>query len=140
VIIAAISGEFRMDTSFAICVVLSLPTIVLVTGLWMRSRERMRILDIVQKLAEADKPLSVEVLQVLPGGAKPSAPQRDLRRGVMLVAIGAAFGVLGLCGFAGLPAFAPGSGNIGAGVGIAAIGALPFCIGCAFIYLSRADR
>jgi hypothetical protein len=128
-----------METALQMFVVFGVPGAVFITSGWLRAQERLRILDVVRALAEQDKPLSAEIIQALPGGVAASTPQRDLRRGVMLIAVGLSFALLGLAAFTGLRSFAV-SGAVAAGVGIAAIGAIPLCIGAALIYLSRADR
>lgn len=130
-----------MDVVFSIFFALAVPAAVLVLSAWFRSQERLRLLDVVRKLAEEDRPLSTEVLQVLPGGQGSVSPQRDLRRGVMLLAIGVSLVVIGvLAFFANLHGAKDFGVSIAIGTIVAALGAIPICVGAALIYLSKADR
>ena len=130
-----------MDVVFSIFFALAVPAAVLVLSAWFRSQERLRLLDVVRKLAEEDRPLSTEVLQVLPGGQGSVSPQRDLRRGVMLLAIGAGFALLGLLAFVGnLNGTKDFGVSVAIGTTVAAVGAIPICVGAALIFLSRTDR
>ncbi len=130
-----------MDVVLSIFVALAVPAAVLLISAWFRSQERLRLLDVVRELAEEDRPLSTEVLQVLPGGRGSISPQRDLRRGVMLVSIGAGFVVLGLLAFFGnLHGTKDFGASVAIGTIVAAVGAIPICVGAALIFLSRVDR
>lgn len=130
-----------MLVALQILIALGVPATVLMASGWLRSRERMRMLEIVRALAEADKPLSAEIIQVLPGSPPPANSRRDLRRGVMLAAVGASFFLLGLLAFLGCSSGGTALGvSVAIGMAVAAVGAIPLSIGAALICLSREDR
>jgi hypothetical protein len=106
----------------------------------LRSRERMRLLDIVRSTAEHGHPLSPDVVGVLRRGrsAMPTERdyrRRDYRRGVLLVAMGSGLALIGFCAYVFATSFE--QNGLALGVAIAAFGALPGCIGAALIVLSR---
>lgn len=118
---------------------LGAPAALLYGVIVMRHRERQKILEVAREAAAAGHPLTPEALQVL-AGATPRPPwRRDLRRGVMLMAIGVGLALIGL--LAGIGVASTGmSGAVVTGVAIAALGAMPACIGAALIVLSRTER
>jgi hypothetical protein len=124
-----------------ILIALIVPGLVFVLTAFMRSRERMRLLDVVLQTSQSGKPVSPDLLRALPGGRDRDipAPQLDFRRGVMLIAIGLALAAIGLCVYLAV-ATNGGDGAIAWGVMIAAFGAIPACVGAALVILSREDR
>jgi len=122
-----------------ILIALIVPGLVFMFTAFLRSRERMRLLNVVLQTSQTGSPLTVELLRALPGGREIPAPQLDLRRGVMLIAVGAALAAIGVCAYFGI-ASESGSGAIAWGVTIAAFGAIPACLGVALVILSREDR
>ncbi|HEY8574209.1 DUF6249 domain-containing protein [Phenylobacterium sp.] len=127
-----------MTTAFQMLIVLGFPAAIIVLALWFRHRERLRVLQVVEDAAQRQQPLSPELVRALPGVKAPTA-NVDLRRGVMLIAVGIALVLIGLCALVGV-ATSGGQGAIAVGVGIGAVGAIPLCIGIALVFLSRADR
>jgi hypothetical protein len=127
-----------MVVAFQMLIALGLPTAVVVLALYFRHRERLRVLEVVDAAAERQQPLSPELVRALPGVKTPTSSV-DLRRGVLLIAIGAGLVLIGLCALVGV-ATSGGEGAVAVGVGIAAVGAIPLCIGAALVFLSRADR
>jgi hypothetical protein len=123
-----------------ILICLIVPAIVFMLSNVLRSRERMRVLQVVLASVQGGSPLSVEMVQALPGGNQVfPTPQRDFRLGVLLIAVGAAIVTIGICTFFAI--FSEGGGPaIAVGVSIAAAGAIPACIGAALIILSRGDK
>ena len=105
----------------------------------MRHRERQRVLEVAREAAAGGQPLTPETLQVLAGATPLPAWRRDLRRGVMLVAVGVGLALIGLLAGVGV-ANSGLSGAVAVGVSIAALGAMPACVGVALILLSRTER
>ena len=128
-----------MFVAVEILIALIVPGLVFVITACLRSRERLRLLNVILETSQSGHPVSPELLRTLPGGRELPAPQVDFRRGVMLIAIGAAVAVIGLCVY-GAIASENGSGAISWGLSIAAFGAIPAAIGIALVILSREDR
>ena len=128
-----------MIVAVQILIALIVPGLVFVLTAYLRSRERIRLLDVILATSQAGQPVSPELIRSLPGVREVPAPQLDFRRGVMLIAIGAALAAIGLCVFFAI-ASENGSGPVAWALAIAAVGAIPACIGVALVILSREDR
>ncbi len=120
-------------------VALIVPGLVFMFAALLRSLERMRLLNVVLQTSQSGSPLTAELLHALPGGREIPAPHLDLRRGVLLIAVGLALATIGLCVYLAV-ATNGGEGAIAWGVMIAALGAIPVCVGVALVVLSREDR
>jgi hypothetical protein len=120
-------------------IALIVPGLVFVITAYLRSRERMRLLDVILQTSQSGHPVSPELLRTLPGGRELPAPQVDFRRGVMLIAVGAALAAIGVCVYFGI-ASEKASGAIAWALSVAACGAIPGAIGIALVILSREDR
>ncbi len=62
-------------------------TAVTLGPLWLRSRERLAVMDTVRKAIERGEPLPPELIQALTSEVKPPTADRDLRRGAVLIAV-----------------------------------------------------
>jgi hypothetical protein len=82
----------------------------------------------VRKAIEQGQQLSPEILERLSEGA--SSPERDRRRGVIGIAIGIGLAILGFLMVE----------DLGIGLGVVGIGALPFLIGLAYLGLWKFSR
>jgi hypothetical protein len=122
-----------------ILIALIVPGLVFMFTAYLRSRERMRLLEVILQTSQGGNPLTVELLRALPGGRDIATPQLDFRRGVMLIAVGLALATIGLCVYFAV-ATTGGDGAIAWGVMIGAFGAIPACVGAALVVLSREDR
>lgn len=120
-------------------VALIVPGLVFMFTALLRSLERMRLLNVVLQTSQSGSPLTVELLHALPGAGVVPSPQLDLRRGVLLIAVGLALATIGLCVYLAV-ATNGGDSAIAWGVMIAALGAVPLCVGVALVVLSREDR
>lgn len=101
---------------------------IVVIPAWFKSREKRDMQETLRKAIEQGQPLPPELIESLTQAAPPpSSASRDVRLGVMLIAI--ALGVVG-CG-AGLGYFAQE-----AAFAIGAFAAIPGAIGMAFVILS----
>jgi hypothetical protein len=127
-----------MTVALQMLIVLGLPAGVVIAALWFRHQERLRVLQVVEASAAKDHPLSPEMINALPG-AKSRPANADLRRGVLMLALGVAIVLVGICALVGVATTA-GEGAVAIGVGIAAVGAIPLCLGAALIFLSHSDR
>lgn len=120
-------------------VILIIPAVVILVPRWLRSKERQRILDSVMQASEKGITLPETVIQSLIRAAAgsslpiPSDPARDMRRGIFLTMIGLSIVLVGVAVFAiffrmeGAPV----------GILIAAVGAIPICIGLGYISVAR---
>ncbi|MGZ6013994.1 MAG: DUF6249 domain-containing protein [Caulobacteraceae bacterium] len=128
-----------MIVAVQILIALIVPGLVFMFTAFLRSRERMRLLDVILQTSQSGSPVSPDLLRALPGGRDIPTPQLDFRRGVMLIAVGLAVATVGLCVYFAV-ATSGGEGAIAWGVLIAAFGAIPACIGAALVILSREAR
>jgi hypothetical protein len=110
---------------------LSIPIVFLiataaVVALWfqLRYRGRRDVLETVRAAIDKGQPLTPELIEQLTDG--PRGPERDLRRGVVLMAVGIGFAVFGLV-----------LGEPHAMKPLIAVGAVPFLIGVAYLGLWR---
>ena len=69
--------------------------IVLVPG-WLRSREKERLHETLRLAYEKGQPVPPEMIEALQSDKPRAAPDRDLRRGVILLCVAAAIAVFGL--------------------------------------------
>ena len=128
--------------------------VVMILGLalgprYIRSRERTRLYDLMRTAYEKGQPVPPELIASLTSEpaepADPAAPyrgsgaDRDLRRAVVLIAVGLGLGALGLLLGAGIGIASRIGGAITGGV-IAGTGAIPAFIGLAYLLLYLAGR
>ena len=76
-----------MFVAVEILIALIVPGLVFVITACLRSRERLRLLNVILETSQSGHPVSPELLRTLPGGRELPAPQVDFRRGVMLIAM-----------------------------------------------------
>ena len=101
---------------------------------YFRSLERQKMAETVRAAIERGQPLPAEVVEALkpePDQRRPNTPQRDLRRGLMLVAVALGLVAAGMLGL--------GDGGHVEHSAIAAA-AIPGFLGVAFILMSLLDR
>jgi hypothetical protein len=116
---------------------------------YIRSRERTRLYDLMRTAYEKGQPVPPELIASLTSepvdASDPVAPyrgsgaDRDLRRAVVLIAVGLGLGALGLLLGAGIGVASQIGGAITGGV-IAGSGAIPAFIGLAYLLLYLAGR
>jgi hypothetical protein len=112
-----------------------MPAIVILLPLYWRTRERQRLLETVRTALESGHPVPPQLIEAMARtvSREPSrpTPQRDVRRGSMLVAIALGLALIGLCIF-----IANSSGEgLAYAMAVTAVGAIPGCVGAAFIIL-----
>jgi hypothetical protein len=69
--------------------------IVIMPG-WLRSREKERLHETLRMAYEKGQPVPPEMIAALQMDKSPPAPDRDLRRGIILLCVAAAIGVFGV--------------------------------------------
>ena len=116
---------------------------------YIRSRERTKLYDLMRTAYENGQPVPPELIASLSREpietVDPAAPYRgsgadqDLRRAVVLIAVGLGLGALGLLLGAGIGMASRLGGAITGGV-IAGAGAIPAFIGLAYLLLYLAGR
>lgn len=113
---------------------------------WIRARERTRLYDLMRTAYEKGQPVPPELIASLTAESA-EAPQiergggadRDLRRAIVLIAVGLGLGLLGLSlGWA--ISFASELGGAITGGAVAGAGAIPAFIGLAYLLLYLAGR
>ena len=114
---------------------------IVIVPKWLRERDRARMYETLRVAYEKGQPVPPEVVEAMINPAKgaPAEPlaidtpaHRDLRRGVIWLAIGLGFVAVGAAFYAGLY-YVGGAQETFAS--FAAIGAIPACIGLAFLGL-----
>ena len=96
----------------------------------LRSRERLRMHETLRLAIEKGHPVPPEMMQALQADVPKPLPQRDLRRGVILLCIAAAIAVFSLA-----------AGQYESeGYGFAAIAAFPGFIGLGYLAFWLASR
>jgi len=106
---------------------------------YFRARERAQLHETLRVAYEKGQPPPPELIEKLTAGhvdaqASPNSPDRDLRRAVVLIAVGVGLGGLGLCLGYGI-SFADTTGGWITGGAIAGAGAIPGMIGLAYLFL-----
>lgn len=107
---------------------------------WWRARDRIRLTQLAATAAERGQPLTAEAIRALPGGRdwRPQT-QKDLRRGVMGVATGLCFMLLGVFAWLLIGTFDQRS-SVAFGAILAGIGAIPLMHGLALLVLSKVGK
>lgn len=107
----------------------------------LKSRERARLHDTLRAAYEKGQPVPPELVEALQANRLPPAPadraERDLRIGLVWLAIGLGFLAIGGICYAGLYSV---GGAREAFMTSAGFGAIPFFIGLAFLILSFFSR
>jgi hypothetical protein len=119
---------------------------VILVPVYLKSRDRQKMYDTLRIAYEKGQPVPPELISALqtnnaPAGVTLSTPERDLRRALVLIAVG-----LGLCGLGyglwyGLMSVSDIAADITGGC-VAGAGAIPGLIGVAYLllWLSRRGR
>jgi hypothetical protein len=105
---------------------------------YFKSQERTRMQETLRAAIDKGQPLPPEVVEAIttPTRTKPTA-FRDLRRGVIWLAVGIALGLSSVIGDSHIS----GDGiDVDFGGGLLGIAAIPTCIGIAFIVLSLFNK
>jgi hypothetical protein len=107
----------------------------------LKSRERVRLHETLRAAYEKGQPVPPELIEALQSNRSVSLPsdrsQRDLRTGVIWLFVGLGFVGIGAAFYWGLYDVGGASETFGT---FAAIGAIPFCVGLAFLVLSFFGR
>ncbi len=107
----------------------------------LRSRERARLHDTLRTAYEKGQPVPPELIEALQNNRTVSRPtdrsQNDLRTGIIWLFVGLGFVGIGAAFYAGLYNVGGATETFGT---FAAIGAIPFCVGVAFLVLSFFGR
>jgi len=106
---------------------------------YFRARERAQLHETLRTAYEKGQPPPPELIEKLTAGhaeapASLNTPDRDLRRAVVLIAVGLGLGGLGLCLGYGI-SLADETGGWITGGAIAGAGAIPGMIGLAYLIL-----
>jgi hypothetical protein len=144
--------EFAMTTGILQSLIFWTFVLLLILGLaigprYIRSRERTRLYDLMRTAYEKGQPVPPELIASLTSeSAETPAPElrgggtdRDLRRAVVLIAVGVGLGGLGLGMGYGLSFASDVAGGIVGGI-IAGAGAIPAFIGFAYLLLYLAGN
>jgi hypothetical protein len=114
-------------------------TAIIVIPRYLRSRERERLHETLRLAYEKNQPLPPELIESLVSDRPqpppdPFTPDRDLRRGVVLVFVGLGIVAAAYALYLGISVFSEAGAWI-TGESVAAAGAIPGFIGLAFIVL-----
>lgn len=132
-----------MDDDFLTPLIIfgSICAIVLLPIYW-RAQLRRRVLDTVKEMAGTGTPMSPELIAGLMGPMAQARPtrERDLRNGYVLISLAVGLALIGLA--AAVMAYNLGDSAQAAaiGSGVAAVGAIPLCVGVAFLLLAYGQK
>lgn len=119
---------------------------IILTPLFLRSKERMKLLEMVRGGSERGEPMPPELVRTLMSEPKPNRPShiRDMRRGIVLMSFAIAVEIIAFCVYTAIAMTETDPGEVdpaaAVGLSIAGFGAIPACIGLAFILLSLTGR
>jgi len=132
-----------MHPTLIISALLFFPSVVILTPIVLRSLERRRMLDVVMSSSERGQAVPADLITALLEATrpKPMAPQpnRDRRRGVILLAIAVGFLLIGLTVHLIVSPDDRDAAS-GSGIAVAGIAILPGIIGAAYRLLARMGR
>ncbi|WP_226633640.1 DUF6249 domain-containing protein [Brevundimonas poindexterae] len=117
----------------AILAVFGTITAIVVGPSWLKSRERREIQATVRSAIDKGQPLPPEVIDALSKDITKNLPSRtrDIRRGVMWLAVG-----IGIAGFGLVQDLGDRNWSDNVGDGMLAFAVIPATIGLAFLVLS----
>jgi hypothetical protein len=130
-----------MDVAVTIMFVAAALAAVILMPVFWRAQERRRVIEAVQQMSQTSSPLTTDLVQTLMGPFGPARPsrERDLRIGALMLATAVGIVLIGLAIYGG--AFGASDHERQAvGAGIGSIGAIPGCIGVAFILLGLGQK
>jgi hypothetical protein len=110
---------------------------IIVGPMWLRSRERQNMQDIVRVAYEKGQPVSPELITAIQSsltGRTKSTREDDLRRAIIFIAIGIGFIGLGYGIWYGLMSVSDEGAYISGG-STAGLGAIPLMVGIAYLIL-----
>lgn len=118
--------------------------VIIVGPRYLRSRDRDKLHETLRIAYEKGQPVPPELIEALisdnkPAAASAPAPDRDLRRGLVLLFIGLGFAAGGYALYLGISVFSDDAAWI-TGESIAAVGAIPGFIGLAYLVLWLVKR
>ncbi len=115
---------------------------IVITPMYLRSRDRGRMHETLRIAYEKGQPVPPELIAALQSNVAPrvaSTPERDLRRAVVLIAIGLGFCGLGYGLWFGLMSVDETAAYI-SGASTAGVGAIPGLVGLAYLLLWATRR
>ena len=107
---------------------------IVIVPRYLQSLERRKMADTLRAAIEKGQPLPAEVVSLMTAEVRvrpPPSPQRDLRRGLILLGVALGLVVMGLT---------IGQGEPDATYPMIGLAAIPGCIGLALIAISRIGR
>jgi hypothetical protein len=114
---------------------------VILVPKYLRSRERSKLLDTLKVAYEKGQPVPPELIDALQRGAAATPEQTnittaesDLRRAIVLIAVGLGIALLGYGLYYGI-SYASEEGGAITGAAVAGAGAIPGIIGVAYLLL-----
>jgi hypothetical protein len=114
---------------------------VILVPKYLRSRERSKLLDTLKVAYEKGQPVPPELIDALQRGAATtpeqtsiSTAESDLRRAIVLIAVGLGIALLGYGLYYGI-SYASEEGGAITGAAVAGAGAIPGIIGVAYLLL-----
>jgi hypothetical protein len=127
-----------MDEDFLIpFIIFGSALAVILLPIYWRAQMRRRVLDTIKEMAGSASPMSPDLIASLmaPLPANRPSRQRDIRLGYILIALAVGIAIVGVAAY--IIAFNTGGGREApaVGAGVAAVGAIPGCIGIALLLL-----
>jgi hypothetical protein len=93
-------------------------------------------------MANSSAPMSPDLVASLMAPLPASHPSRirDLRRGYVLIAVAVGVAIVGFAAYVIAATTGAGTEAAGIGAGVAAVGAIPGCVGIAFLVLAYTQK
>jgi hypothetical protein len=119
----------------------SICSIVLLPIYW-RGQLRRRVLETVKEMANTGTPMSPELIAGLMGPMAQTLPsrQRDLRNGYVLISLAVGIALIGIAAAVMGWNLGDSAQGVAIGSGVAAVGAIPLCVGAAFLMLAHGQK
>ena len=116
-------------------VIIGIPTLIPIVVLVLNYLEKVRLIEFARSAAESGHPVSADVIRALQGdpGAHGSR-NRNFRRAAVLLSTALGFCLFGW-GMYVMVSNTDWGGAVATGMGIASLGAIPGCIGLAYLAL-----
>lgn len=136
-----------MDEILGMMIGFGVPATVILLPLYWRAVERRQLLGIMRAATERGDSVPVELFEAMSKGfvARPPGRTVDLRRGLFLLAIALGLALIGFGVYAGMAtSLPPGERTdlspVAVGIIVASIGAIPGCVGLAYVLLGLSNR
>jgi hypothetical protein len=132
-----------MDDSFFVpFIIFGSAVLVILMPIYWRTQERRRVLEAVGDMAKNGSPMSPDLVASLLAPIQQPIPNRlrDIRRGVVLISVAVGIVIIGFSAYVIAANTGGDKESIAIGSGVAAVAAIPGCVGAAFLLLGLSQK